>query len=270
MQRHDPPAAKTAVCERKAIESVSEINNLFLESLGPESRSWLLSRSTNMALPVRTVLYAAERKPNYAYFITSGMASVVTSMTNGGTAEVGIVGHEGVVGSYHLLGPARVPTECFIQIEATGLRIRYADLQLAFRTFDDVRERMLELVQEQFLSLSQLAGCNRLHGAEERLARWLLALQDRVQSEDLRLTQEFLAQMLGSKRTTVTVVAATMQQAGLISYSRGRVRILDRPTLESVACECYAVIRTNYRNLYSQDLPEYDREDSRSLNGTRD
>jgi CRP-like cAMP-binding protein len=240
---------------------MSEIPNLFLESVGSESRSWLLARSTNVALPVRTVLYAAERRPAYAYFMTSGMASVVTSMTNGGTAEVGIVGREGVVGSVHLLGPARVPTECFIQIEGSALRIRYADLQLAFRSFEDVRGRVLELVQEQFLALSQLAGCNRLHGAEERLARWLLALQDRVQTEDLRITQEFLAQMLGSKRTTVTVVAATMQQAGLISYSRGRIRILERATLEGVACECYAVTRRLYQRLYAAPMPDDDREE---------
>ena len=240
---------------------MSETPNLFLSCLEPESRSWLLSRSTSLPLPVRTSLYAAERKPQYAYFITSGMASVVTSMTNGGTAEVGIIGREGVVGCAHLLGPARVSTDCFIQIEATGLRIRFADLQIAFRAFDDVRERLLELIQEQFLTLSQLAGCNRLHGAEERLARWLLQMQDCTHSEELNITQEFLAQMLGSKRTTVTVVAATMQQAGLISYSRGRIRILDRTTLEAVACECYAVTRNLYRNLFTQDLPDYDRDE---------
>lgn len=240
---------------------MSETANLLLNSLSTESRTWLLARCTAVPLPIRTVLYAAERKPAYAYFMTSGMASVVASMTNGGTAEVGVIGREGLVGSLHLLGPARISTDCFIQITATALRIRYADLQTAFRTFDDLRARVLEFVQEQIVSLGQVAGCNRLHSAEERLARWLLAVQDRTQSDEFTITQEFLAQMLGSKRTTVTVVAAAMQQHGLISYSRGRIRILDRTALEGASCECYKVTRSLYRSLYANALPEDEREE---------
>ncbi len=240
---------------------MSENQSLFLASLGPESRSWLLARSTSMSLPIRTVLYAAERKPTFAYFITSGMASVVTSMKNGGTAEVGVIGREGVVGCLHLLGPARVATDCFIQITATALRIRFADLQYAYQNFADVRARIMEFVQQQILTLGQVAGCNRLHGAEERLARWLLAVGDHTQTEEFHITQEFLAQMLGSKRTTVTVVAAGMQQIGLITYSRGRIRILDRPNLEAASCECYPVTRAFYRSLYARGVPEEERSE---------
>jgi CRP-like cAMP-binding protein len=215
-----------------------------------------MARSTSVSMPIRTVLYAAECRPAFAYFMTSGMASVVTSMTNGGTAEVGVIGREGVVGALHLLGPASISTDCFIQITATALRIRFADLQYAFQHFPDVRQRILEFVQEQIVSLSQIAGSNRLHGAEERLARWLLAVQDRTQTDDFHITQEFLAQMLGSKRTTVTVVAAGMQQSGLIRYSRGRIHILSRPALKAASCECYLVTETLYRNLYAPVLPE--------------
>jgi CRP-like cAMP-binding protein len=240
---------------------MSENGNLFLASLSPESRSWLQTRCLSVLLPLRTVLYASERKPAFAYFITSGMASVVTSMTNGSTVEIGIVGHEGVVGSLHLLGPAAVPSDCFIQIEATALRIRFADLQFAFDNFEDVHDRVLELVQEQMLSVGQVAACNRLHAAEERLARWLLAVQDRTQAEELHITQEFLSQMLGSKRTTVTVIAAGMQTMGLITYTRGRIRILNRPALEAASCECYAVTRSLLRGLFARSVPDEQREE---------
>jgi CRP-like cAMP-binding protein len=199
---------------------------------------------------LRTALYQVEETPKYAYFMTSGIASIVTAMPDGGTAEVGLIGHEGLVGSFHLLGPAQVTTDCFIQLEATALRIPLRQLEMEFRTSEEVRDRVLEFVQSQALSLGQLAGCHRLHEAEERLARWLLMAQDRVQSDELDFTQEFLAMMLGSRRTTVTVVAGDLQRKGLIDYRRGRVRILDRKGLEKVACDCYQVIKRLYVELY--------------------
>jgi CRP-like cAMP-binding protein len=228
--------------------------NLFLESLSEKSREWLVSRSTPVNLPIRTPLYMAEETPEYAYIMTSGIASIVTAMDDGKTAEVGVVGREGIVGAFHLLGPALVSTECFIQLTATALRIKLTDLRAAFRTTEETRDRLLEFVQEQSLSLSQLAGCNRLHEQEERLARWLLMVQDRTQSDKLEITQEFLAQMLGAKRTTVTVVAGILQQSGLIEYSRGRIHILDRSRLEEAACGCYKVMMTFYDNLYRLPL----------------
>jgi CRP-like cAMP-binding protein len=217
--------------------------NLFLESLSGTHRDWLVSRSTAVDLPIRSSLYRADVVPEYAYFITSGIASVVTAMDDGKTAEVGVIGREGLVGAFHLLGPALVSTECFIQLTATALRIRLTDLRTAFRTSEETRDRLLEFVQEQSLSLSQLAACNRLHEQEERLARWLLMVQDRTESDVLVITQEFLAQMLGAKRTTVTVVAGALQQSGLIEYTRGRIRILDRARLEAQACGCYKLMK---------------------------
>ncbi len=230
--------------------------NLFLQSLSEQNCDWLVSRSTPVSMPIRTSLYRAEETPEFAYFMTSGIASIVTAMDDGKTAEVGVVGREGVVGAFHLLGPALVTTECFIQLTATALRIRLADLRTAFRGSEETRDRLLEFVQEQSLSLSQLAGCNRLHEQEERLARWLLMVQDRTQSDKLEITQEFLAQMLGAKRTTVTVVAGILQQSGLIEYSRGRIHILNRARLEAAACGCYKVMQTFYDNLYRRPLAD--------------
>ena len=224
--------------------------NLFLDSLSPLSREWLISRSSFVSLPIRSSLYVAEVAPEYAYFITSGIASMVATMADGKTAEVGVIGREGIVGCFHLLGPGLVSTDCYIQITATALRIRLSDLRAAFRASEEIRDRILEFVQEQSLSLAQLAGCHRLHEQEERLARWLLMVQDRTQSDMLEITQEFLSQMLGAKRTTVTVVAASLQRKGLIEYRRGHIRILNRQGLESDACSCYPVLRSLYFKLY--------------------
>ncbi len=232
-----------------------ENNNLFLSSLSSSARERLISASTEVELPLRTALYEAEETPKYAYFITSGIASIVTAMPDGGTAEVGLIGREGFVGSFHLLGPARGTTDCFIQLEATALRISMRQLEMEFRTSEEIRDQVLEFVQSQALSLAQLAGCHRLHEAEERLARWLLMAQDRVQSNNLNFTQEFLAMMLGSRRTTVTAVAAELQRKGLVEYRRGRVRILNQQALEEVACDCYPIIKRLFSDLYKSSVP---------------
>jgi CRP-like cAMP-binding protein len=232
------------------VRTILNHNNLFLESLSRESKSALVRLCVEVDLPLRKSLYEPGVVPMYAYFMTSGIASVVAMMENGGRAEVGLIGREGVVGSFHLLGPARVSTSCFIQLEATALRIRFADLANFFRTNEEIRERLLEFVQEQAVSLSQLAGCNRLHDNEERLARWLLMAQDRTQTETLNFTQEFLAMMLGSRRTTVTLIAGVLQRRGLIKYQRGKVKILDRTELEAASCDCYQITKELYAGLY--------------------
>ena len=224
--------------------------NLLLASLSNENREALNSRSVAVTLPVRTTLYEAGKVPRYVYLMTSGIASIVTTMREGGTAEVGIVGHEGMVGGLQLLGPGVGATDCFVQMPATGIRIPFAAMQEAFDESEEIRGRVLEFVQAQTLSLAQIAACNRLHEAEPRLARWLLMVQDRVQSDLLELTQEFLAQMLGSQRTTVTLAAGILQRSGLIEYSRGQVRVVDRQALEAAACDCYGVTRRLFQGLY--------------------
>ncbi len=216
-------------------------------------------------LPLRKVLYEPGVVPAYAYFMTSGIASVVAVMENGGMAEVGLIGREGVVGSFHLLGPAKVSTSCFIQLEATALRIRLADLMILFRENAEIRERLLEFVQEQAVSLSQLAGCNRLHDNEERLARWLLMAQDRTHSDTLNFTQEFLAMMLGARRTTVTLIAGVLQRQGLIKYQRGKVKILDRAELEAASCDCYQITKELYLNLYRHPVQTVELDGERSM-----
>jgi len=127
--------------------------------------------------------------------------------------------------------------------------MRLSELEQCFSEDAELHQQLLRFVQYQSLTLSQLAACNRLHGVEERLSRWLLMVQDRVDDSYLRLTHEFLAQMIGARRSTVTLVAGTLQRLGLIEYTRGEVTILDRPRLEEVACECYAVTQKLFQSL---------------------
>ena len=231
-----------------------QISNLFLSGLSPESRESLVSQSVAVELPLHTVLYEAGGDPRHAYFLTSGLASVVTPMSNGEVAEVGFIGHEGVVGSLQLLGSALISTRCMMQLAGSGLKIPFASLQRAFEESEEIRKRVLEFVQEQAVMVAEIAGCNRLHNAEQRLVRWLLMAQDRTQWDLLHFTQDYLAEMIGSQRTTVTLLAGDLQRRGLISYTRGNIQILDGYGLEEIACDCYPVIKRLYTSLYSRDV----------------
>jgi hypothetical protein len=140
-----------------------------------------------------------------------------------------------------------------MQLAGNGLRIPFVVMQGMFESAEEIRNRVLEFVQEQAAVLAQIAGCNRLHSAEERLIRWLLMAQDQTQSDVLRFTQEYLAAMIGTRRTTVTGLAGSLQERGLITYSRGKIQIIDRDRLETITCDCYPVTKRLYANLYSKD-----------------
>lgn len=161
-----------------------------------------------------------------------------------------MVGPEGFAGAMHLLGPASPNTRCMMQMAGRGYRLPFGDLKQQFDENGEIRTRILELVQGLTVTLAQVAACNKLHDAEERLARWLLMAQDRVGTDTLVLTQEFIAEMLGTRRSTVALVAGSLQRSGLIEYHRGTVKILSRSGLEETACECYGVIRKSLASLY--------------------
>jgi CRP-like cAMP-binding protein len=201
-------------------------------------------------VPLRTSLYEPRDPPQFAHFLTSGIASIVTTMGDGSTSEVGTLGREGVPQALHLLGELRVPTKCFMQISGTGLRVEFGVLQRLFHADEDLRRIFLAYTQYQSLMLGQIAGCNRLHDVTGRLARWLLMIQDRTGNTLLKLTQEFLAEMIGSQRTTVSEVAGGFQDRGLIEYARGSIKILDRIGLEKASCECYPTTRNLLADVY--------------------
>ena len=220
----------------------SHPSNFILNAL-PLQFDEFRAKLTAVPLPVGMSIYEAHEAPKFAHFLTSGIASVVTYMKDGGSVETGMWAREALVECMHLFGSDRVPSRCFMQIGGSALRMPFADLQREYADFSVLRAGIQHGMQTQALILGQLVACNRLHEVEERLARWLLMLQDRTQGEDLHITQEFLAEMLGSRRTTVTMAAGALQRIGLIEYQRGLVHILDRERLESAACECYPVIR---------------------------
>ncbi len=226
-------------------------NNLLLESLSPESRSAILSQSKELELPTRFSLQAQEEQPRFAYFLTAGVASVVVAHFEGASTETALVGREGVAGALSLLGPSSPTAECFMQVPGCGYKAPLSVLRDLFMSSAEIRTRILQCVQQQALTTMQIAGCNAVHEAEPRLARWLLMAQDRTQEDNFQLTQDFMAQMLGARRTTVALAAGTLQRAGLIEYSRGRVKILSRENLRTAACDCYAVTERLLQNLYS-------------------
>lgn len=226
------------------------ISNRLLAALPVDYQASLISRMVEMAMPIRTTLYRPNEVPRYAHFMTSGVTSIVTFMEDGCGVEVGLLGSEGMVEAFHLLGPARVPTTGFVQVHATALRLPFEDLKREYLGCEPLRMRIHQSIQANSLILSQLAACNRVHEVEERLARWLLMVQDRLGSNEFHLTQEFLAEMLGAQRTTVTMTAGALQRSGMIEYRRGRIKILDRESLESAACECYPIVRNLVQNMY--------------------
>ena len=229
-------------------------SNLLLGMLPAEQRASLMRMLTPVSLPLRTVLYEPERTPLHVHFLTSGMASIVNYMKEGEAVEVGLAGHEGMPEALHLLGNAHLPTNCFMQVQGTGLRMKFKDFDQIFERQESVRKAVLRFVQFQSLVLSQVAACNRLHEVEERLARWLLMVSDRTGESELRLTQEFLSQMLGARRSTVTLVAGALQRSNLIEYSRGDVKILNREGLEEAACECYRIVKQAMQRLSVPDF----------------
>jgi CRP-like cAMP-binding protein len=219
------------------------LSNVLIDALPEQSRRRLLAQGARVPVPIRTSLYEPGEPPQYVHFLTSGIASVVTSMSDGETVEVGTLGREGAPQGIHLLGSAPLPTRCFMQVSGTAVRFEMNALEGLFAKDEDLRRVILAYAQYHTLMLGQLAGCNRLHGVKARLARWLLMIQDRTGDSVMRLTQEFLAQMIGSQRTTVSEVVGSLEERGAIESARGRIRILDRTSLENMSCECYLVTR---------------------------
>jgi CRP-like cAMP-binding protein len=183
----------------------------------------------------------------HAYFVEEGLASVVLAMRDGTTVEVGVVGREGVVGLPVLLGADSMPGETFIQVEGFGFRIGAKFLRQEFERPGKLRNHLQKYLLANLVQSAQYAACNRVHPIAERLARWLLTCHDRIQSDRMPLTHEFLGQMLGAPRTTVTLAAGTLHEAGLIDYSRGHVTIKNRTRLENAACECYEVVHKEFQ-----------------------
>ena len=220
----------------------NEIHNEMLLGLSGDCTE-LRSKLEYVRLKVHTVLFEPGDALKSVYFGNSGMISILSVFPDGKSVEVGLVGKEGFVGLPLLVGFQTASTRAISQIEATAFRINGEALIALLPRYPELLRRLQQYSQVATMQISQIAGCNRVHEVEERLARWLLMCSDRISSNDLPLTQEFLGQMLGTRRSSVTVAAGILQKAGMITTSRGDVKIVDRKKLEDAACECYGIMQ---------------------------
>jgi CRP-like cAMP-binding protein len=218
------------------------VHNQILLSLPQKECANVLAKLEFVSTPVHTVLNAAQEPIKFAYFINEGLSSVLNVMSDGKSVEVGLNGAEGFVGTPLLSGFKTSPTSVIMQIGGSAFKISAKDLAVALSECPQLAVAMHRFVQELALQAQQVAACNRLHEVEERLARWLLMCQDRIGGDVVPLTQQFLAHMLATRRASVTVAAGILQKAGLITYSRGVVKINSRKNLEEASCECYAAL----------------------------
>lgn len=223
--------------------------NRILAGLPKSEMKRLAPHLVPVTLNVYDTLMEAGQKVNDAYFMEEGMCSIVVTMKDGSSVEVGIIGKDGIVGASAALGADHAPNRAFIQIAGSGFRVSIKTLREQAERSSELHSCMQKSIQGLLALTAQTAGCNRVHELPERLARWILTAHDRVESDRIPLTHEFLGMMLGTGRATVTLAAGTLQKAGLISYSRGHVTIKDRKGLESAACECYQAVRDEYCRL---------------------
>jgi CRP-like cAMP-binding protein len=219
------------------------IQNRILLELPKEEFELVLSKLLFLDLRLHDVLQEAGQPIQYCYFPNTAMASILNVMTDGKSIEVGLAGWEGFIGMPVVAGFRSSACKVVTQAQGTVFRIKAEDLRTILPNCPQLVASFTRYAQEATMEVTQIAACNRLHEIEERLARWLLMTQDRVRNDTLPLTQEFLSQMLGTRRASVTVAAGILQRAGMIQYSRGQVTILDREALKAGSCECYGIIR---------------------------
>lgn len=223
--------------------------NRLLASLPRAEQNRLHSRLEQVSLGMKEVLYEADRQIPYVFFPLNGVMSLVISMQDGRAVEVATIGNEGMVGTPVFLGADRSPTKAFAQVPGDALRMRTEWFKDEIENGGPLFVLVRQYTQAMINQISQSVACNHLHSVELRMSRWLLITHDRVGTDEFPLTHEFLAQMLGVRRPSVSVVAGILQKAGLISYHRGRITILDRKGLEAASCECYEVVREEYDRL---------------------
>ncbi|HKB66604.1 MAG TPA: Crp/Fnr family transcriptional regulator [Pyrinomonadaceae bacterium] len=223
--------------------SKSTIKNRLLAALPENLYQRLLPHIEPFAFDHGKILYEIGEPIKYCYFPSDAVVSLVTQMMDGKIVEVGLVGNEGVTGVPFLLGQKTSAERAIVQIPNGGVRAKADVILEEFMRGEELHTILLRYLNFFLRQVAQTAACNASHTIEERLSRWLLMCHDRVASDQINLTQEFIAEMLGTRRATVNVGAINLQSAGLIKYNRGRIQVMDRPGLERFSCECYEAVR---------------------------
>ncbi|MFY7907413.1 MAG: Crp/Fnr family transcriptional regulator [Burkholderiaceae bacterium] len=223
-------------------------NDLLAALPNTEWLSWQ-PQLEKVELKLGQVLYESGSTMYHVYFPTNAIVSLLYVMENGASAEIAVVGHEGVVGVSIFMGGGSTPSRAVVQSAGWGFRLRSAAIKEAFERSSPVMHLLLRYTQALITQMAQTAVCNRHHSLDQQLCRWLLLSLDRLTGDEVIMTQELIANMLGVRREGVTESALSLQKAGLISYARGHIRVLDRAGLKARTCECYDVVKKEYDRL---------------------
>ena len=232
-------------------QDLSRSANRLLSSLPKDEYERLEPYLTLVSLPRGTVCYEASDEIKTIYFPLTALVSLVNTLSSGATTEVSLVGGTGMIGLSAILGSGISQNRAIVQVSDNLMKISAEILKQEFRRGGELQNIMHRYIETRLSEITQLAVCNAHHTIEERLARWLLVTSDLIQSNNLPLTQEFLSSMLGVRRSGVTLAAQTIQRAGLITYRRGKIIILNREALENTSCECYQLFYDNFYRHYS-------------------
>ncbi len=221
----------------------SPLQNQLLAALPAPDYERIQPNLEPVPLPLGMALYEPGSRLGYVYFPTEGIVSLLYVMEDGASAEIAVTGSEGMVGISLFMGGESTPSRAVVQSAGNAYRLPAAALKKEFESGGELQHLLLRFTQALITQMAQTAVCNRHHSVEQQLCRWLLLSIDRLSSNELVMTQELIANMLGVRREGVTEAAGALQDAGLIRYSRGHITLLDRPGLERRVCECYAVVR---------------------------
>ena len=229
--------------------------NHLLAALPPEDYARLLPALELIPMPLGWAVYESGGRMGYVYFPTTSLVSLLYVMENGSSAEIAVTGNEGLVGISLFMGGESTPSRAVVQSAGNGYRLRASVLKTEFSLGGQLQHLALRYTQALITQMAQTAVCNRHHALEQQLCRWLLLSIDRLAGNELVMTQELIANMLGVRRGGVTEAAGKLQAEGLISYSRGHIKILDRQKLEARVCECYAVVKKEFDRLLPDRSP---------------
>jgi len=221
----------------------SPLENHLLAALPESSKQRFFSKLELVDLPLGKVIYESGDDLKHVYFPTDSIVSLLYVMENGASAEISVVGNDGIVGIAVFMGGISTPSRAVVQSAGSAYRLSAEQLRLEFHSHGALMLLLLRYTQSLITQMSQTAVCNRHHSIEQQLCRWLLLSLDRLPGNELRMTQELIANMLGVRREGVTTAAGTLQKLNIIEYSRGRITVLDRAKLEAMSCECYAVVK---------------------------
>jgi CRP-like cAMP-binding protein len=235
-------------------DMLGPLQNRLLAALSEDARKRIFPKLKRVELCLGDVIYESDQSIDYVYFPTDCIISLLYVMVSGASAEISVVGKEGMAGVAVIMGGESTPNRFIVQSHGHAYRMPAADLKQEFNQHSEIRIITLRFTQALITQMSQTAVCNRHHSIDQQLCRWLLLSLDRLEGNQLNMTQELIANMLDVRREGVTEAAGKLQKLGVIEYRRGRIIVLDRPKMESLSCECYSVVRRENVRLESRGL----------------